>query len=675
MTEEERLLDILEGARIHVSNIKPSDWVEQNRVMTPDVSPIPGRFSYDNSPYIKELIDCLATDHPAKIVAVMKGAQIGFSTGLIEGGIGWIISQNPGNIMFNVGHDELVEEAITKVDRMIDACGIRHLIRPSVKRAKNMKTGDTNRRKEFPNGYLVCGVPNHKLYRNRSIQYGFIDDFEAAKGKTKQAGDTTQMIEQRFAAYKYKMKLFYISTPELKQGSNIEPVYELGDKRKYFIPCPCCGEFIDLHWSIKVENSEEMGGITWKLDENNRIVPGSVGYVCQKCGDFFKDTNKDELLRKGEWRPTDIPKREGYYSYQISSLYAPTYMYDWGDYVEKYLMACPPGQPINEDLYKTFINLCLGETYEEVTHSPKANRLQMNIRNYEVGTIPDSISMADGNGKIMLLTCACDLNGVVDDARLDYEIVGWSESGASYGITHGSIGTFVIREGAKKEKPDRPRWTYDHHRANSVWFEMDKILDTIFTSDVGGRKMKVFFTGVDTGHYSEYAYPYVDNNNRFITCLKGDSEVYLKVNPVGINQSMRSFKIGQERTNLYLVKGNKVKDDLSARIGLSWSEGDGKQPPGFMNFPSPSGGKYQFKNYFQHYESEHKIPKKDALGMVTGMRWEKRNTIVQNHFWDVCCYNMVLVEIYMHILGVENGRKDFTWKEYCDEVKKLFKEK
>jgi len=42
------------------------------------------------------------------------------------------------------------------------------------------------------------------------------------------------------------------------------------------------------------------------------------------------------------------------------------------------------------------------------------------------------------------------MNGTEQDARMDYEVVAWSESGATYSIKHGSIGTFIPREGAKK---------------------------------------------------------------------------------------------------------------------------------------------------------------------------------------------------------------------------------
>lgn len=665
----QQLNEILDAGLFQFSTIKPSEWAEQNRVMDSSVSPFPGPFSFNVNPYTREIVDCLSPDHPALIVAIKKGAQIGFSASVIENGVGWIISQNPGNILFLTGHSDLSEEAMTKIDQMIDSCGIRHLIRANVQRAKSMKTGDTNLKKEFPGGSLVAGsATNHKLLRQRSVRYGFIDDFDAAKNQSKQSGSTMKMIEQRFAAYADKMKLLYISTPELKETSNIEPVYLLGDQRKYNIPCPCCAAYISLEWSVTIEGTDgkEVGGITWKTDSAGRLITDSVGYICQKCGGFFTDRNKYELNLHGMWVPTAEPSKPGYYSYHISSLYAPAGMYNWTHYVNDYLQACPPGQPRKEDLYKAFVNLVLGETYEQTGEAPKANELQKNIRNYEIGIIPEKLSERDGNGKIVLLTCAADLNGTEDDARLDYEVVGWSETGSSYSITHGSIGTFVPRENSMKVKEDRERWTYHHGKPNSVWPMLREVLNTKYRTDTG-RNMQIFISGVDCGHYTTHAYTFVDKPNinaGVVVGLKGDKEG--KYRKFGIDTP--AFKPAKERANLYLVEVNQVKDELSSLIKLNWDpHNDQTQPSWFMNYPTPSKGLYLFNNYFSHYEGEHRVVEaKD--GEALAARWVKKTSAHQNHFWDVRVYNVTLREILVSLVCKELKIQNYSWRDYVDVV-------
>lgn len=673
MRLQEQIIDILDASRFLLSDIKPSEWAEANRVMSSDVTSFPGPFRFDRTPYCKEIVDCLSPDHPARIVAVMKGAQIGFSVNVIENGIGWIIAQNPGNILFLSGHQDLAEEAMEKkIDQMIDSCGLRPYIRPNVLRKKNQRTGDTSKAKEFPGGSLIAGsASNHKLLRQRSVQYGFIDDFDSAKKSSKESGNTRTLIQQRFAAYYDKMKLFYISTPELKQTSNIEPVYLLGDQRKYFIPCPCCGEYIDLHWSVQLSSDigSERAGIVWELDTNGKLLPETVKYRCQKCGDYFDDSQKGELIRAGEWRPTAEPSEPGYYSYHISSLYAPPGMFDWAYYVRQYLEANPPNGKQKEDLQKTFQNLCLGLPYEQSGKENEASTIQRNCRNYEIDTVPDQLSHKDQSRGIVLLTCAADMNGKEDDARLDYEIVAWAKNGSSYSIRQGSIGTFIPNESKKKDKADRERWTYKVN-GRSVWPEFEKIIGQEFKTD-SGQTMKVMLTGLDCGHFTTDAYAFIDRTRFRVVGVRGDKESQYR--KFGID--MPVFKPAKERTKLYMLDVNHIKDTISTNMELKWAPGSNEpQPEGFMNFPTPSSGMYLYKTYFEHFQAEHRVTEQKD-GEPIAARWVKKNSAVQNHFWDTYIYNYALKDIWADmVLRANKPPLKGGWAEFIrlGEAKKVF---
>lgn len=665
MDYTEQMKWLLEDSTMLLSDIKPSEWTEKKRTMTTNVSPFPGPFTYNRTPYLREIVDCLSPYHPAKEIFVMKGAQIGFTTGVIESGIGYIIEQNPGNILFMTGHADLSEESINKLDVMIDNTGLRPLIRPNVLRARNMRTGDTSKSKEFPGGSLVSGAAgNHKLLMQRSMRYGFIDDYDAAKESSKTDGSTRELIEQRFAAYHDKMKLFFISTPRLKHKSNIEEGFLLGDQRYYHVPCPLCGELIVLHWSIDLPGTKEKAGIHYKLDERNKLIPGSVGYICQACAGFFTDAHKYEINLHGKWIPTAEPSQPGFYSYHISSLYASPGMFDWEHYVRQYLEAYPVGADPVEEKAKTFSNLVLGQTYEDIGESIKANQLQQNTRPYEIGIVPEKLSIADGNGKIVLITLACDLNGVLDDARLDYEVVAWAESGSSYSIMHGSIGTFIPLENTKKFKEDRERWTYNHYQSNSVWNKFDEVIKTVWQFDTG-RKMGIFCTLVDSGHYTLQAYTFVEKNNSTVFAIKGDKD-----KPLRLGGSVPNFSPSKEKPGkLYMLQVNHMKDELAEKVRLKWDSGnDDRQPNGFMNFPTPGRGLYEYKNYFSHYEAETRMVESKEGKPITAI-WKKKNSIVQNHFWDVRIYNVAAKEIYSTLICKELKIKNPTWQDFVDLIK------
>lgn len=654
---------ILKSANYKVSTIKPSEFNEFYRHMDSSVSSRPGPFQYDQTPYLIEIVNSLDPEHPLRQGAIMKGGQLGFSVGTIEAGIVYIISEAPGNILFLTGHMDLSEEAVAKVDHAIDSCGLRHLIKSNVQRARHTKTGDTNTKKEFPGGSLTSGsAGNHKLLRQRSMMYGFIDDFEAAKQFDKKSGSTKKMIDLRFASYAQKKKVLFISTPELLSSSNINPVYLEGDQRRWHIPCPCCGELITLEWEIDGHDGGR-AGIYWNQDEEGKLVEGSVGYICQKCGGFFDETNKYEMNIGGCWIPTAKPYREGYFSWHISNLYAPAWMYGWKHYVYDYLEANPPNSPQNEDLYQTFVNLVLGLPYEPKSKSISASELQKNITNYPIGIVPETLSYTHGNGPFVLITLAADMNGLENDARLDWEILGWTESGAQYSIKHGSIGTFIPNEGAMKIKVDRERWTYEHNKPNSVWPELKKILGADYFTDTGIR-MKIFASGLDCGHYTNFAYDFIDNTNFNVYGLKGDKEDKIILN----NADLPKFKKARERKNLYLVQVGHIKDEIAAHIALKWdAKNDETQPYGFMNFPIPSDGLYLSNNYFSHYESEERaIINKD--GKPIAFIWKKKSSRHQNHMFDCRVYNIAVKNILVAIACENLKILNYKWADFVNIV-------
>lgn len=663
----DKLSEILEETKIKLSNQKPSDWYEANMVM-PLGSAFPGPYRYSKTPYLKEIVDCLSIDHPAHTIAVMKGAQIGVSAGVLTPAVGYIISEAPGNTLFLTGHADLSKNAVDKIDVMIDNTGIRDLIVPHTKKRKTQKTGDTDKEKQFAGGSLILGsATNHNLLRQYDIQYAIIDDFDAAKKSGRETGSTTDLIEQRTAAFATKRKIFYVSTPQLKAQSNIEPAYLLGDQRKYHIPCPCCGEHIELCWETTLKGTEkEKAGITWKVDEDGKLIDDSVGYICQECGDFFTDHDKSVLLQNGKWIPTAEPSEQGYFSYHINALYAPPGMKGWEDYVRQWLKAHPKNGAINQEKVKVFKNVALGLTYEQEARENKASDIQKNQRNYKPGTVPEGLSIKDGNGKIVLLTLAADLNGTEDDARLDFEVVAWSETGSSYSVTHGSIGTFIPREG--KNKVDRDKWTYRHNTQKSVWDQLRNVLLTKYELDNKSRKMTILIAGIDAGYLDKHVFPFVDNPNApgvFVYALKGD--VTARFTKTTTDQ--RYFKPSKAHGKMYILESNLIKDDLSDLLQLKWNpKTDTSQPAGFLNFPQSDGGLYQYNNFFSHFEAEKREAKYNALGDIEGFMWTKKNSVVQNHMYDCHCYNMALKGILTQLIGKEMKIQNPEWSDIVQNM-------
>ena len=688
------LKKLIQDAQVKIKYVKPSVWAEERiRITSGDKQ---GPLRYNVTPYAREIIDCFADDHPARKVTVQKGQQIGLSSGVLIPALAYMIENCPANTIFTVGAPDLIKKAATKLDIAFEEAKIRHLLQPQVKRKSNNKTGDTDSQKDFLGGYImITTLNNHKNIRDFTVKYGFFDDLDQNDNESKESGDTEALIAGRFTAYKYNHKIFRISTPLLKSSSQIEPSFLKGDQRYFYIPCQVCHEFIWITFPQAYPNEnqpQDSGGITFET-KNGRLLKDSVGCVCQKCGGFFNDAKKSLWLPEGKWIPTVAePLEENHYSYKISSLMAPTFMTGWTEYCQQWIEANPEGGERNEKKIQTFMNTALGETYEFEKKENTASAIMENRRDYPIGIVPDALSMADGNGRIVMLTAACDLNGLMvnnlhttNDARLDYSIFAHSENGAIYVVTHGSIGTFIRHRKQKNlENEDRIIWTYEHNMPHSVWPVLEKILSQKFMSDTG-REIPITLAGIDCGAYAKEAvYPFLEMTNTPCVGLKGanDDEDFVQ-----IGKDRKLFKQSLERgDDMYILAVNDIKDEVSRRQGLKWDKAQG-QPPYFMNFPQTGNYKcpvmeeyYQkmgvmyfgdtlfgLDNYFIHFEAEVKKLMRGKNGKEF-FRWEKKQSTAENHQFDNCVYNTILPDIAIARFAKQFKVKDFTYREFAELI-------
>jgi phage terminase large subunit GpA-like protein len=652
--------------------LEPSDWVEKNIFLTSAESRYAGFFSYDRSPYSREIIDNLSPSSDVEISAVMKCSQSGFTAGVVVPMIPYIISQCPANTLFFSGSEKLVRDTVRdRLDPIIQNSGMKDYIRPNSVKKANQRTGDTDFKKEFSGGSLTCSTYKPSSLRFYSAKFILADEFDDAPRTDKKEGSIRSLVEARAKSYGDTKKIVYISSPTTKGVSNIEEVYNDGDKRQWNWECPHCKTYIPILWKVERDNGT-FGGIKWELDDENKLIDKSVHYECQNCGGRIDYKQKYELNLGGKWIPTCKPKQPQYRSYSFNALCNPPGFNSWTSLVHEFLKACPPNEPIDIGLLKTFTNVQLGELWEDRGKSPRATSLMNNIRNYPIGVVPDDTCEKDDSGKIALISLACDLGGIMDydnklyDVRLDWEIIAHTSCGQTYSIKHGSIGTFKRTQNKTKkdmdEDSDRVRFTYEHGAKNNVW---DILKEIIYTPLQGqsGMYYDIDITVIDTGHFTKLA-------NNFITSIK-DRKVF-GVKGLGEDNYRKLDKnspmITHSRENkglLYLLDVNLIKDTIANNMALQKGL-DGSQPDGFMNFPQPAEGKYNLNSYFAHYEAEHRVPV-TRNDVEIGYAWKKKRE--NNHFFDVAVYNLAAREIFIADLKLYDSRnKDITWIHYCDAI-------
>lgn len=654
----------------------PSEWVEENIILTAEVSRYDGKFSYDLSPYAKEIIDNLHPTNPSRYIAVMKSAQSGITQGCIVPGMAWIIAEHPDNFLFTAGDMDLAKKTIVqRFDPMIRSSGLKHFIRPNVVREAGKRSGDTDFSKEFAGGSaIVKSTGDANSFRFFSVKTCFLDDFDTAPKADKKEGSTRKLIDGRQTSYGNLAKTYYVSTPTITQTSNIYETYLLGDQRKWHWPCNNCGEFVPSDWRMEMYDGSGFAGIVWELDDNKKLIEDSVAFKCPCCGHKMTNTDKHEINLKGKWIPTAEAKERNFVSYYMNSLIIPPGFTTWVDLVYEWLEACPPGEKVKVDLLKVFNNVRLGLPFKEKGETVKVMALMNNTNSVSCGVIPDVQCESDGNGDICLITLAADLGGVMkddnEDVRIDWEIVAHSSTGATYSIDHGSIGSFK-RTRAKRSKDveldkTRKKLTYNHNVENSAWNPLREIIERDYVGQ-SGEEYNIQLSLIDTGHFTTAAYEFINSfvsSDRLVLGVKGVPESKFRRNTVDKAPVRKS----SSKNNLYLLDVEQLKDDLASYIKLKKGS-DGSQGDGYMNFPQPEKGKYQMKTFFKHYESEVRREVMEK-GESVGFKWEKKNSSVENHFWDVRVYNVAARHIYLDVLKRTSPTefKGLDWATFVEFV-------
>ena len=654
-----------------MKSMLPSDWSEKNLILSSE-SKFLGPFKYDRTPYTREPVNNMRPNSGVEITAIMKGSQDGFTQSLVIPSMVYHIAECPTNVMFLSSSDKMVQNTIRgRFDTVMESSGLSNFLKTSSVKKANQRTGDTDFKKEFTGGTMINATYNASNLRFHSVEVVICDEYDDAPRSDKKEGSIFDLILARTKSYADTRRLAFISSPTTKGISNIEYVYNLGDKREWNWICPHCKDYIPIFWRVERDDGT-FGGIKWKTDDNDNLIDESVHYECQKCKGKIEYKDRYKLNLTGDWFPTCEPKRKRCRSYRHNTITNPPGFESWVDLVNQWLIACPKNESIDIDALKVFTNTQLGELWEDRGTSPKATSLMNNVGNYELGKIPDKTSETEGNGKIALISLCCDIGGIMDtvngieDVRLDWEIVAHTSNGQTYSINHGSIGTFKrSRWRDKKDRDkesDRKQWTLSHGLQNSVWGVFKELIYTPLEGE-SGLYYDIDITLVDTGHFTKLAYNFITSiKDRKVFGIKGDTEIKPRANDKNAPIIKHSL---ENKGLLYILDVNMLKEQVSSNMALICGT-DGTQPSGFMNFPQPSEGKYLLKNFFSHYESEHRIPVVKN-GQEVGFAWKKKRE--DNHFWDVAVYGLAAREVFIADLKLYDAKnRNLSWNDYCSMI-------
>ena len=374
--------------------ITVSQWADLERRLSSKGSALPGQWSTDRNPPLREPMDCMSARSTVREVVLMFPIQLG-KTEVAVNALGYCMDHDPGPVMVCLpGEVSMNKWVAQKLNPTIDET-------PAMKRAltsvASRDASNTRTFKDFAGGQLYiehAGSPSR--LKSTSVRTLIVDEVDEFSNNLSGGDDPLEMLNGRTSAFPATYKRLYISTPQIKGISRIESLWNKSDQRRYFVPCPHCGHMQHLEWR----------GLQWSADGSQ------VWYTCQECGAQIDEHHKTEMIRAGEWRPTNQDAaRNAPRGYHINCLY---YQFGlgprWADLVEMWRDA--QNDPAR---LKTFVNDRLAEPWEDdAMRAVKHNAIADRAEPYPLRTAPAGV---------LAITAGVD----TQDNRLAVQIVGWGQ--------------------------------------------------------------------------------------------------------------------------------------------------------------------------------------------------------------------------------------------------------
>ena len=275
---------LAEAARIE-PELGVAAYAEAHRHVAPESgSAKPGKWSNATVPLAVEIMDCLDADHPAHTVTACMAAQLVKS----EIGMNWLfqtIDCDPAPFLFvTPSIEELRQWNATKWGPNVEANP--RIARKVIELVERSGESSTTTMKKFRGGFASCTTASSsKGLQAKSVKRIWMDEVSEYALEVGGRGDPIQQALTRTDAHP-DFKVYFSSTPKELPACRITRLFEAGDQRRPYLPCPHCGVFQQLILDRLVEDGAR------------------AAYACAACGAVIEETRKADMLARGVWLKT-----------------------------------------------------------------------------------------------------------------------------------------------------------------------------------------------------------------------------------------------------------------------------------------------------------------------------------------------------------------------------------
>lgn len=598
-----------------------AEWAERYRELSPEESPIPGRYSLDHTPVLREILDA-CSDPAVRKVVVQKSAQLGYTVGVVCNVLGYHAHMRPSVQIVVFPREKSAKDfAAEKFDPMVKAT------KPLTERIslKSRAAGNSQTRKHYPGGLIkLVGSNSPSDVKSTSARICCIEEPDDAATNVRGQGDSIKLAEERCKAYPDHLILIG-GTPTAKNASSIEAEILASDQRKYHVPCPHCNEQHIPSWDRVI--------IPEATDQPPREIYGharweSAFYACPNCGAAWSEEERHEAIRRGHFEATaQATAAVGFLVNELLSIFDGSRI---PVLARKYLEAKHKADEGDTSELIAFTNSTLGLPFEYRGELPEEDELRARAEPYAEWEVPEGglVPLLSIDVQHDRLAVTCWVVGRREEMWLSF----WGE-------LHGQ--TMIPMEGA--------------------WLELDQLLDKT-VKHATGAALRIEAVAIDSsdGQTSSAVYEYVrqrDKRKCRIFAVKGASDSEGKVeiwrpeqtNSVDPNWRGKASKFG---VHVQIVGTAKAKDSI-----LGWAQeggrvrltGDGPYRMHWFESVRP--------DFYEQLLSEIKIPMRNN---PKRRHWKKR-TDRRNEALDCTVYALWLAHaLRLHL------RKPAEWN-YLEE--------
>lgn len=499
------------------------EWAEQHYVISTEYASQPGKFRINKTPYLKQPFEDIK--HPETEEILLETAAQVAKTTLLMATWGYFMAEDPAPLLYVMPSLDAVEDfSKERIAPMIrDTKVLSELID-----IKARDTSNTILNKSFANGShaAFCGANSPTSLSSRPRRVVLVDEVSRLPQSSGSEGDPLMLAKKRTSTF-YNRKLIMASTPTEMATCKTHQMMtdEVTRRHEYRVPCPHCKENIKLEWTQVIWEDED---------------PTTARYECQNCKKNIRDSQKMKMLRDGFWHCLNPEVGRFRMGYQLSALYSPWVTFE--EMVREYLKA-------QRDVMrmKAFVNLYLGEPFEEETEGVEHSALFMRREHY-----PKGVDVPEGG---LVLTAGVD----TQDDRLEAEVVAWGiDEHESWSVDYLTI--------------------WGDPSEQRTWEQLTDLLDKDYIHE-WGMKMRIAAMGIDSGgHHTSEVYEYVKKmRTRRVFALKGkEGEGRALVSAPSRRRSGRD----RRHVDLYTVGVDGGKTTFYQKLRIA------DKGPGFCHFPS-----------------------------------------------------------------------------------------